>query len=394
MSSARCTASSSAPPGVVARAVAGPAGRPGAAAAGRRSAVGAAAAGRRLRARHRQPGPRGRLALRRSTPPRAGRRRPCSSGWGCSWPGSYRERLARSLGAALVAVAGPGALLRRPATPGPAAAASGVAEAVVELSTSWSGSAPTSCRFARLAAFGLTHAALGAVVWGATTALWLRGGPAVVRRGPGLPRRQRRRLRAGGPRRRRPGAAPGVLRAVLPGVRGRGPAVPALARSRWRRPPSPGPRRRRRRSDEPDDLSPGRVPVTAVAGGRRRPAPYGAPAAVAALVLAGCGALVLVAALVILAVVAWGGPAAAAPPGVASCRRAPVAGSPRRPAEQRRVGGPARGGDRGGRLLDRRSDRRRLHRGGGAGRDERAPRAVRPRDGRSSGWPRASRSTG
>ena len=31
--------------------------------------------------------------------------------------------------------------------------------------------------FARLAAFGLTHAALGAVVWQATTALWAVGGP-------------------------------------------------------------------------------------------------------------------------------------------------------------------------------------------------------------------------
>jgi len=29
--------------------------------------------------------------------------------------------------------------------------------------------------FTRLAAFGLTHAALGAVVWGATAALWHRG---------------------------------------------------------------------------------------------------------------------------------------------------------------------------------------------------------------------------
>ncbi|WP_127509035.1 V-type ATPase 116kDa subunit family protein [Actinoplanes solisilvae] len=34
--------------------------------------------------------------------------------------------------------------------------------------------------FARLAAFGLTHAALGALVWSATTALWHRGGAAVL----------------------------------------------------------------------------------------------------------------------------------------------------------------------------------------------------------------------
>jgi V/A-type H+-transporting ATPase subunit I len=34
--------------------------------------------------------------------------------------------------------------------------------------------------FARLAAFGLTHAALGAVVWDGTTGLWSRGGVAIV----------------------------------------------------------------------------------------------------------------------------------------------------------------------------------------------------------------------
>jgi V/A-type H+-transporting ATPase subunit I len=34
--------------------------------------------------------------------------------------------------------------------------------------------------FARLAAFGLTHAALGAVVWDGTTGLWSRGGLALV----------------------------------------------------------------------------------------------------------------------------------------------------------------------------------------------------------------------
>jgi V/A-type H+-transporting ATPase subunit I len=34
--------------------------------------------------------------------------------------------------------------------------------------------------FARLAAFGLTHAALGAIVWSGTTALWHRGGAALA----------------------------------------------------------------------------------------------------------------------------------------------------------------------------------------------------------------------
>ena len=57
---------------------------------------------------------------------------------------------------------------------------SGVAEAVVELVDLVVRLGSNVVSFARLAAFGLTHAALGAVVWGATTALWLRGGAAVV----------------------------------------------------------------------------------------------------------------------------------------------------------------------------------------------------------------------
>ena len=57
---------------------------------------------------------------------------------------------------------------------------SGAAEAVVELVDLVVRLGSNVVSFARLAAFGLTHAALGAVVWGATTALWLRGGAAVV----------------------------------------------------------------------------------------------------------------------------------------------------------------------------------------------------------------------
>jgi V/A-type H+-transporting ATPase subunit I len=56
---------------------------------------------------------------------------------------------------------------------------SGVAEALVELVDLVVRLGSNVVSFARLAAFGLTHAALGAVVWGATTALWLRGGAAV-----------------------------------------------------------------------------------------------------------------------------------------------------------------------------------------------------------------------
>ena len=57
---------------------------------------------------------------------------------------------------------------------------SGVAEAMVELVDLVVRLGSNVVSFARLAAFGLTHAALGAVVWGATVALWLRGGAAVL----------------------------------------------------------------------------------------------------------------------------------------------------------------------------------------------------------------------
>ena len=83
--------------------------------------------------------------------------------------------------------------------------------------------------FARLAAFGLMHAAIGAVVWDATTALGVRPGAAVAA-DRGLRRRSRRGLRPGGARGRGAGAATRVLRAVLPDLRRRGPPVPAVAR--------------------------------------------------------------------------------------------------------------------------------------------------------------------
>jgi V/A-type H+-transporting ATPase subunit I len=56
----------------------------------------------------------------------------------------------------------------------------GAAQAVVELVDLVVRLGSNLVSFARLAAFGMTHAALGAVVWSATTALWDRGGVAVV----------------------------------------------------------------------------------------------------------------------------------------------------------------------------------------------------------------------
>ena len=98
------------------------------------------------------------------------------------------------------------------------------------------------------------------VVWEATTALWGRGGVAGAAAVAGLRARQRRRLRAGGAGRRRPGAAAGVLRAVLPGVRVEGrPFRP------WHVPD--GPRTRRSRHD--GESEPGSLPSPADRRSRR-----------------------------------------------------------------------------------------------------------------------------
>jgi V/A-type H+-transporting ATPase subunit I len=58
--------------------------------------------------------------------------------------------------------------------------ATGAVEAVVELFDMVVRLGSNVASFARLAAFGLTHAALGLVVWQATTALWDRGGAAIA----------------------------------------------------------------------------------------------------------------------------------------------------------------------------------------------------------------------
>ena len=151
--------------------------------------------------------------------------------------------------------------------------------------------------FARLAAFGLTHAALGAVVWGATTALWLRGGAAVVAAvlvflvGNAVAFALEALVAAvqalrleyyelfsrvfeGEGRPFRPWHLPVPATAGHPRDAGLGTG---------RRP------RRRRRPDEPVDLRAGRRPRTVVAGHSRRPGRRRRPRH-AALVLAGWGA--------------------------------------------------------------------------------------------------------
>jgi len=58
---------------------------------------------------------------------------------------------------------------------GCAAAGGGAVQGVIELFDAVLRIGTNTISFARLAAFGLTHAALGSVVWSGTTALWHRG---------------------------------------------------------------------------------------------------------------------------------------------------------------------------------------------------------------------------
>ena len=110
-----------------------------------------------------------------------------------------------------------------------------VAETIVEVFDTVLRTAGNTVSFARLAAFGLVHAAIGqAVVDGVTT---LRGSPlgwaaaiAAVRD------RQCRRAHPRGARGGRPGPAPRVLRTVLADLRRRGPSLPTMEVPRDRRP--------------------------------------------------------------------------------------------------------------------------------------------------------------
>ena len=107
--------------------------------------------------------------------------------------------------------------------------ASGAIQASVESFDSVLRLGVNTISFARLAAFGLTHAALESIVWRGTSLLWEKG-PAwlalavlVFAVGNLLA------FATGSTRRRRPGAPARILRAVLPYLRRRGSAVSALA---------------------------------------------------------------------------------------------------------------------------------------------------------------------
>ena len=97
----------------------------------------------------------------------------------------------------------------------------GVAQATVELlSTQSYGWAPNLVSFARLAAFGLTHAALGGIrLGGAPPSLWASGGVRALAAVLLFVVGNVADVRAGGRRRRRPGPAARVLRALLPRLR-------------------------------------------------------------------------------------------------------------------------------------------------------------------------------
>ena len=170
--------------------------------------------------------------------------------------------------------------------------------------------------FTRLAAFGLTHAALGLLVWEGTRALWHRGGLLAVAGIVVFAAGHRARLQPRGARRGHPGAPAGVLRAVLPCLHRTGGAIPAVACSR-------GAERARRPDRRPS--SPARcgggtsmiaawllgLPVVAVPAAvlarlaARRPQR-------GAMILAAAGALLMVGATVLLVLTLSGGPASAA----------------------------------------------------------------------------------
>ena len=128
-----------------------------------------------------------------------------------------------ALGVLLLAV---GAVMR--AGRGPLAAV----EVSIEVVDSVVRVGASAISFTRLAAFGLMHAALSAIVWDAAVAAW-GGARRVRRRRRRLRRRQRARVRARGARRRHPGPAARVLRAVLADLRGRRPSLRSVA-------PAPG----------------------------------------------------------------------------------------------------------------------------------------------------------
>ena len=177
--------------------------------------------------------------------------------------------------------------------------AAGVGQAAIELFDVVVRLGSNLVSFARLAAFGLTHAALALVVWQATTALWGNGGSRRSARCScsSSATRSPSPWRAG---RRGAGAAAGVLRTVLPGLLRRGPSVRP-----WHVPVLEGP---------PHDLV-ATVPALAlvIAGTHWLTRRWGRRAL--RLVLAVDGVL-MIAALVLLVLVLTGHPAVAdrAPP--------------------------------------------------------------------------------
>ncbi len=191
--------------------------------------AGRSAARRRLRGRHRQPPPRGRCGVGavRSRRHRRHRRVPERR------DGNGRLVLASGwLGvlAALLAAVGLGlAFVGLRAEAGKGAAA--ITQAVVETFDLVLRLGANVVSFARLAAFGITHAVLGLIVWEATVGLWHHGPVGARGASHRIHSRQCIGIRPGGARRRDPGPAPGILRAVLPGFPGGGPPVPALART-------------------------------------------------------------------------------------------------------------------------------------------------------------------
>ena len=186
-------------------------------------------------------------------------------------PAARRRDATAALGLALVFV---GALVRS------GGGGSGVARAGIEVMDAGIRIGSNVVSFTRLAAFGLTHAALSLVTLQGASCLAGSVGGGVDRGRARLRAGHRDRPRARGAGGGHPGAAPRVLRALLPRLRGgrAGPSLPSISRSAPRRPRhehladrAPGARARRRRGAR----APPSDPAGAARAGRRRDAPDG-----------------------------------------------------------------------------------------------------------------------
>ncbi len=160
-----------------------------------------------------------------------GRRKPLLRVWPSSVAGWYEHSATLALAGVALALAGLAfGFVGLFAEAG--GRAGGALQAGIELFDSVIRLGTNTVSFARLAAFGLTHAALGALVWEGSVNLWRVGGLlGVVAGDRGVPGRERHHLLARSAGGRRAGPQARVLRDIFPRLHQRGPGVPPVAGS-------------------------------------------------------------------------------------------------------------------------------------------------------------------